>query len=227
MRTSRPAKHTSYYELLEAILEADACPLCKLEIRSVERYLSFLLHESVNDGTVREALIGSGGFCPRHAGFLGRTGSAFGIAVLYHDQVSLRLQSLDELLLALKRNGRRRVSRPSRSHGCPACCVQLESRQRFITVLLEWAEEPELQDALAAGCGFCFPHFLKVREASSDAGTAKRLIEIQQTKMRALLLELEDFQRKHDYRFSGEGFGRESDSWLRAIRAVVGEDGVF
>jgi hypothetical protein len=36
-----------------------------------------------------------------------------------------------------------------------------------------------------------------------------------------------EFHRKHDYRFSKEKFGKEGDSWIRAIEKMIGKEGVF
>ena len=33
--------------------------------------------------------------------------------------------------------------------------------------------------------------------------------------------------RKHDYRFSKEGYKKEGDSWERAIEKLIGKEGVF
>ena len=38
--------------------------------------------------------------------------------------------------------------------------------------------------------------------------------------------ELEEIQRKHDYRFSNEDFGKEGDAWIRSIEKMVGKEGV-
>jgi len=56
MSGRQPTKHTTYCELLDAFRNATGCPLRDIEASSVKRYFEFLLHESVNDPGVREAL---------------------------------------------------------------------------------------------------------------------------------------------------------------------------
>jgi hypothetical protein len=46
-------------------------------------------------------------------------------------------------------------------------------------------------------------------------------------KCAGLLKELAEFIRKHDYRFSHEGSGKQSNSWRRAVEMMVGREGVF
>jgi hypothetical protein len=93
--------------------------------------------------------------------------------------------------------------------------------------LIEWLRDPEMRDPLESGRGLCVPHFLTLLGMPMATEARTLLIEMQRSQMSSLLRELAEFLRKHDYRFSHEGFGSESDSWSRAIRMMVGEHGVF
>lgn len=77
-----------------------------------------------------------------------------------------------------------------------------------------------------AGSGFCLPHLRQVT-ARLRGEALERLLQYQQERWEELRAELAEIVRKNDYRFQGEGFGAERDAWLRAVRAVVGEPGVF
>jgi len=55
-----------------------------------------------------------------------------------------------------------------------------------------------------------------------DAVTCGKLIAIHREKLEALHTELAELIRKNDYRFMKEGFGKEGDSWLRAVAMMVG-----
>jgi hypothetical protein len=68
------------------------------------------------------------------------------------------------------------------------------------------------------------PHFLLAVQATQSEATLRFLVETQLQKSRELLEELETFCRKHDYRYSHEGFGKEADSWARAARMIAGRD---
>ncbi len=52
------------------------------------------------------------------------------------------------------------------------------------------------------------------------------LIKIETTKIENLIKELNEFQRKFDYRFVKEGFGQEKDSWIKAIVKMNGQRGI-
>ena len=228
MSGRQPTKHTTYYELLDAVRNAAGCPLCDIEANIVKRYFQALLHESVNDPGVREVLIRSRGYCQRHAHYLRSHGNGLAIAILYQDQLRLFLRLLEGLRTmssTVTRKGTR--ARWQRSQDCPACHIQNDCRSRFGSTLIEWVHDEEMARALDASRGFCVPHFMALLNMPMDAKTRTRLVEMQRARMGSLLRELEEFHRKHDYRFGGEGFGDESDSWSRAIRMMVGEDDVF
>ncbi|MDI6829147.1 MAG: DUF6062 family protein [Armatimonadota bacterium] len=228
MRSRKVSKHTTYFELLDSIRSATGCPLCEIEAKSIRRYFDSLLYENVNDHVVREALIRSRGYCQRHAHYLRNRGNGFGIAILYQDQVKLFLRTLNDLQ-AIPSKIIRKGTRTGRqaSKECPACHMQNECRNRYGSTLIEWLDDQEIRGALEASFGLCVPHFLALWEMTTDAKARSLLIELQRAKMELLLNELEEFCRKHDYRFSNEEFGTESDSWSRAIRMMVGEEGIF
>jgi hypothetical protein len=56
--------------------------------------------------------------------------------------------------------------------------------------------------------------------------TLAQLVDLQRRTMGELRDELAEFIRKNDYRFRHEGFGKEGDSWLRAIGIICGEQDV-
>jgi hypothetical protein len=58
-----------------------------------------------------------------------------------------------------------------------------------------------------------------------DPSDVERLRAIHYDKLESLKAELDEFIRKNDYQFAGEGFGKEGDAWLRAIGMVVGKRG--
>jgi hypothetical protein len=78
--------------------------------------------------------------------------------------------------------------------------------------------------AFNACSGLCVPHLLFVLGATLDHDVRQYIVETHRTKYSALLRELEEFCRKHNYRHDGEGFGKEGDSWERAVNMIVGRD---
>lgn len=216
-------KHIAYHELLDAVRDSKGCPLCGLESRSVHRYLESLLHESINDPGVRASLVRSRGFCSRHARRLAMLRNALGAAILYDDQ----LRSFVDFIDALPDTPQKRAKRPEewpRAGRCPACRTEVECGGRYASILASGLEEEEMRSAYSSCSGLCASHFVGVLGETRSADTYRFLISHERARVDALLHELREFQRKHDYRFHHERFGGEGDSWLRAIKLIAGED---
>ncbi len=125
----QPSRHTTYFELVEAI-QRGGCPVCELVERSVQLQLDSLSYEQVNDPGIRSALRAAHGFCRRHAWqFLQLGGAVFGAAIIYADilrSIQRRLPELHGrgagsggLLGSLFGSGPRQPE--DQSAGCPVC----------------------------------------------------------------------------------------------------------
>lgn len=212
-------KHTVYYTVLEALQTAMECPLCRLEEKAQQAYFNAILYEAVNDPKVRIELAKSHGYCYRHAHFLVEMRDSLGVAILYQNQLNLLADSLSgKERLDLKRT----VQKDSINKDCPACRNQKETRQRYVAVLLENLREPEITAAYQNSPGFCMPHLSIIIENTTDLNVQNYFHDLEKQKLARLGDELQEFIRKHDYRFANEPFGKESDSWLRVINKLNG-----
>jgi hypothetical protein len=224
----KPEKHLPYFTVLEAFQKAKGCALCELEAATTHRYLDFLLYESVNDPGVRENLLRSRGYCLRHAHLLLGFQNGLGTAILYQDQVRLFLDFLAGLQgLSAKVRRKKATVEWGRHDTCPACRLQHEGRDYHADVFLEGLGQEEMRAAFEVGPGLCVPHFLLVLDRARDPKQRQYLVQIAEKQFKALLTELQEFCRKHDYRFRKEGFGKEGDSWIRAVKMMVGSRDVF
>jgi hypothetical protein len=227
MKRPEPERHTLYFEVLDAVREAKGCPLCHLEADRMRRYLDGILYEFVNDSGVRAELARSKGFCHTHAHMLlGVEGPrALGIAILYRDQVHQFLKFLQGLKEPTSDHfwRQKRSTVWEASEPCPACRLQAEQRLRYSEVVVGSLNEPEFRNAFEASAGLCVSHFLSALDLIQDFSVRDLLIAIQEAKLADLKHDLEEFCRKNDYRFRDEGFGKEGDSWLRAVRLMVGD----
>ena len=226
------------YNLLEACREP-GCPVCRLEQRSVERYLDNQFYENVNTPKLRDWLRASLGFCHEHAWLAvdQRLGDALGFAIIYRDVINGVLTRLEDgvpsrasrrsmaLLRRIPEQVRKMVE--SRLYAltpqkhCPACQYRHEMTQITISELLKELETPERTDALHASDGLCVPHLRLALEHVKNVSACEKLLAIHRAKLESLKAELTEFIRKNDYQFMAEGFGREGDAWLRAVGLIV------
>lgn len=196
----------------------------------MQRHVGSFLHEQVNDPGTREELLASRGFCQRHAWALVPFHDALGVAIVYR-------HLLQELIGDLQRfEGVRRARRKGRDPGlqlralrptkeCPVCSTARQVEDSGLHGLLRRLDDPQVTERLSGDAGLCLPHLLRAVELSGDAETAMPLIRMCLISSRILVDRLDEFIRKHDYRFRSEGMtAEEADSWTRALEAMVGKD---
>jgi hypothetical protein len=226
------------YNLLEACREP-GCPVCRLEQRSVERYLDNLFYENVNSAGIREILRLSMGFCREHAWMTVNQGlgDALGFAIIYHDVIGATLDRLDKdvppptrrwagLLKRIPEEVSARVYKAvfalTPHKHCPVCQKRDEMLSIIISSLVDSLRQAEMVEALQASDGLCVPHLRLALQSVQDVASCEKLIAIHREKLEALHAELAELIRKNDYRYIKEEFGKEGDSWLRAVAMMVG-----
>jgi uncharacterized Zn finger protein (UPF0148 family) len=211
----------------DELRKSKCCAFCSLERRALHQFFDGLLYEKVTDPGIRSSLVRSGGFCPRHAHILAGFGDALGTAILYEDQVKLRLEALEKMKTPVVS---RRALHKSDRRGhmvCPACRFEEKKQQAHAQTLLQGLSDPEMADAFASSPGLCFLHFTLVMNEEQHSEEKRILIEVQKEKLKTLLHQLKEFQGKQDYRRSAEESSEEKDSWQRAIEFVSGVKNVF
>ena len=243
------SKTMAYYDLRDALAAGPesglvSCPICCLALKSVARYLDNLLYESVNDPGVRRAIRQARGFCNEHAWQLREIGEPLGIAIIHRDVLetviafirqgqyrrtqSLSLQRLQEALSGDQAapTTAALVAMLEPQGECPACRQRRIMEDIYLNTLLRHLDDGALAPALRTSAGLCLPHFRRALQLVRDEESFHRLVEVQLVCLERLHGELSELIRKHDYRFLGEGFGAEGDSWIRAIARVSGQKGV-
>jgi len=223
----RLEKHLPYFTVLTAFQQSQGCAFCALETESVRRYVQTVLGESVNDPGVRAKLVRSKGYCGRHSAILLQASDCLGTAILCQDQVKLVLDLLKRLETKHRLLPRDELAGWKQREQCPACELQQQDRRRYVEVFVDGLSEKELQAAFEASRGICVPHFLDVWQEAKNGKAREYLAGIQRAKLSALLAELQELCRKFDYRFAHEPRGKEADSWMRAVKILAGEEGVF
>ncbi len=214
-------KHLLYYNLVSALGEARDCALCELESNYMHHYFETLLYENVNDPVLRDKLAKSGGFCHRHAHLLLSFNDALGMAILYRDQISILCRYLKKIKNISPKSLHEKIQNQS-SGNCPACTSEEQNRNNKIETFLEWIDDDELKRQFESGVGFCKEHLFAVIKQAKKPKTCSYIIEAHFEKYSRLLFELDEFIRKNDYKFVKEEFGKEGNSWLRAIKMLVG-----
>jgi hypothetical protein len=226
------------FDLQDACKEP-GCPVCRLEHRYVQGYLDNLFHENVNDIELRKKLRLSKGFCPEH-GWLATSqylSSHLGLAIIYKDVIN-------NTIIELKKEIKSSYQYPKKYFGiipnksnllmkrlalalspkarCPVCQRHDIMMAIIISSIIEKESVQAMMVALKESYGLCFPHLKRVLGMTKDTDICIKLIKIHLEKLTTIREDLSELIRKKDYRFAGEGVGKEAGAWLRALEIVNG-----
>jgi len=217
-----------FFDLLEACAQP-GCPVCRLSLRAAQRYLDSILYEFANDPGVRDGIRQARGYCNEHAWWMAPdTVHQLGIGIIQQDIVET-VSSMIETVpngRAARHSAQGLLKHLHPTSECPVCAHRRTMEDIALSALLKYMDDPDLAAALENSSGLCLVHFSSALELVREADALKRLVDLQRRTLTALRDELAEFIRKNDYRFRDEGFGKEGDSWRRAIGIVSGEHGV-
>jgi len=223
-----------YFNLVDAFKE-EGCPLCYLIKKSVHQSMDTFLYENVNDPGMRKDIRSTFGFCNKHAWQLRQSGDGFGLSLIYQDLIGIFLEKIvaidgnvvteKTIKKILNTADIRRFKKID--YNCDFCKKEKETEGHYVREFLENFHEPELQVVFETSFGLCLPHMFMAIDKSKDVQISRAILKTESGKFKKLSEELKEFDRKHDYRFSKEGFGKEGNSWIRAIEKFIGKEGVF
>ena len=237
-----PGKFIGFFRLMEAC-EQPGCPVCRCLAADARQYLGRLLYEQVTDPETRRGLYASWGLCNWHAWLLEETpDSAFGSAILSDDLLRLAIQRIER---ATGRAGAKRraldgwlgrlAPRPEpllsrlyrRRRPCPGCRHTARSEDDYLRALVQFVDDPEVEQAYWMSHGLCVPHALRALALGDGSAGAHRLIERTVQKWNALRTDLQGFVAKHDHENRQPFTAAEADAHLRAIETLTGARGLF
>ena len=222
-------------ELIDAMSQR-ACPVCVVVARAERKAVDHLLYDQVNDISRRDALRASRGYCLYHTDMLSEGRSALGIAIISRDilramtaeleaagtgQDTSGSQILERFVPGTARTGARLATKIEPQAQCPMCAARPQIEEPLIIGLLRNLDDDAFAAAFAASEGLCRRHLANTLRAANSA-TAHQLATLQAACWRDVEATLDEFIRKHDYRFNEEVAENERDIWLRALRLSSG-----
>ena len=226
-------------DILEVVETSQVCPICKLTLNAVEKYLDSYLYENVNDPCIRSDLRQARGFCADHAWKMLHTHTGtLGVAITYQDMVVTLRTALENEQGRVRSAFRSRFWLPQKmardAHKilgefvdqlqgkgqCPACRHAEEIEDMYIFFALQLLDDDDVASRVAGR--LCIRHFCLAVKQIRNQHHLNILIAQQLAQLQHLETDLAEFIRKNDYRFTHEGFGSEGDSWRRATLHVSG-----
>lgn len=212
---------------MRRVLLDEECPLCVLRGEDEVRNLYGLLHEGLSNAPYLERLSRAGGFCRDHAWALqrleerdwhdGLTNASFERPLLAE-----AIEQIERLPMTAKAVRRARQDRTLAP--CPACQARAQMEQIRAATFAEAMQDPELAGLSAQRkLGLCMPHFRLVWNQKMPDETRRFLAETQRRQLRGLLVELDQYLRKHHWHVKEIPLPEEAESWRRAVAMLSGQ----
>jgi hypothetical protein len=208
------------YDLVEA-LRMPGCPICRSVVEREDHDMTVFVREGRRVPEARIRLVESGGFCRRHALLFHdvclRTGAEYVIVDVYRQVVENDIN-----LLARRQPTQHALVRRRR---CPACDVAAENLGRKAAFFVDALRDYDVRAAYAYSDGLCAAHLDAVLEVAFDEEPpiARFLADDWRTRLRLLARDLEEVDRKRDYRYADEPKGPEQRSPLEVLRRYAGD----
>jgi hypothetical protein len=234
------ARSQTYFDLRDACAEP-GCPVCRLTLRAVSRFIGRVDYEYVNEPDVRAKVERSWGFCNSHAQQWLREGHVLAVALVYEGVLGRLRPEVERARPAGQggllsgvgaRIGRRKREAASGqlqpAGGCPVCRERDEAESHLIRVLGEGLAETadDFRVAFRGSDGLCLPHLRLALCTLSDEDAGAALREAALAHQERLAGQLREIVRKHDYRFRDEPSGEERGAAMRAVAHVAGLPGI-
>lgn len=211
---------------LRAAMERPGCPVCRSALRREERYLVSLLHENVNDPSVRRRLLDALGFCPRHLWLMTRieralAGDSAGSTILLEAFLDEWERRVREHLSAGP--DRAASTRLDPGAGCRACSTvrdgsRLELRE---VVRLIDGGSAELARDYERSDGLCIPHVAELLRETAGP-TRDAMVARARRTADELRAQLRTYDRLRAWDTRDEPRGIEQTAWLRAAAFLAG-----
>lgn len=217
-----------YFDLIDAMAEPN-CPVCRLLKRDASKLLTTLLYESVTQPETHAIFRQSFGLCNVHGWQMAEQGNVMSIAVLYSAVVDETLKQTknpanvsQRLRGMFNRTPQSDLSNAVTPDGdCPVCKRLDENQERYISVFVDKLTDERMMIAFESSDGLCLSHFRQIVALNST----EVFVEMQRKKWQSVYDDMQEFIRKYDPTKADSAIGAEGDSWLRAIRQMVGEKG--
>lgn len=211
-------------DLKRLMARGPGCPVCRYEQQAGVHFLDGLLYESVNDFGLRQQLTRSLGFCAYHSwASLAIPGTRLGTAIIEQAMLKEALRRLHDQSPGRRSLLGKRASLPSEDRACPVCVHEQQAATRAIEELVKAWDETWARALESAG-GLCYNHLRQAIHLAPDPVTARALKDVHAHLWQQMVDYLDEFIRKHDYRFREETIlDEESEALRQAIRILTGE----
>jgi uncharacterized protein DUF6062 len=189
--------------------------------------------------SARKDFLEGAGFCRKHfwqAKAIEQEcwADGFGVAILCENLLDAALNDLVKIWAnkAGLKAGLFKLRRPSGRQGgqvqlipgsgCIACKAAMNSEEHYLSTLQELLGDSDFAERWRESAGLCLVHIRAAAGQWTSDAAMELIRRTTEKRVRQLLNELREFQRKHDYQYKNEPRGEECSSPERTIEFLVG-----
>ncbi len=204
------------------------CPVCRiqaiLEKRLVDRYLN---ESAMADDRRHE--VNAKGFCRHHTQMMFARDGKLALAL---QEITRMMTLCDHLTVTDDKMDAMQQAEyfAQSSKTCVICdSVDVSLMRYYATIAMTYDREKRFRAQLPTVKGFCLPHYAKLLQYAEYAGKSageyvRTLTDIQRKSMDDLILDLNKFTSKFDYRNADVPWGTAYDALPRTFVKLHGEE---
>lgn len=228
--------------VMDGFKEEGECPFCAMRKKLNDDALTFVLSPSYMEEDVRGET-NEKGFCQTHTKQLYERANSLGLALMLHSHMKHRMEVVkktvgdpsnvkatkgifskkaDAAVVAVKE------LRDKWKNSCYICDRIDVSYGRFMNTFFHlWKKQPDFQQTVKNGKGFCMDHYLELVEKAAENLKGNDLTEFltlittqQEENMQRVADDLEWFTLKFDYRYKDKPWKNSQDAIPRSILKI-------
>lgn len=209
------------YHALKDSMTDGACPICAQTEHNIRQTMRSVLYESMTDPEIRQTIKDARGFCRHHSQMFLEEGDPLSHAIVYGDALRSALHDVvgDQYHYYEDRQS------------CYFCDMAKTMEETYVTACCQALHEDEFFQAYLDGGLLCMTH-LHAMELSSqhEKNGEEFFVKVAQAtidKYQVMIHELDEIQRKSDYRNTGEAWTEgEKTAWRRAVSVIHDRVGI-
>ncbi len=208
-----------YVSIVDAV-EGHGCPICRLLVRAEEELMKSILYEQVNDPHTRERIRESLGFCPYHTWMISDIISrelgidGLGASIIYLDILFTYMNNMNNLTRSTLRDY---------NNKCIICEYLGEFEDIYLSEFVKCLSNGGLLGKYRKSEAVLYhKRFSLIYGSIDDEELRTKLYAIQIGKIRKIIMELQEYIRKQDYRVTEEVSPNEARAWRKAIEIIKG-----
>ena len=224
---------------IKRLLKKKGCPICRICDEHLKSVLFWFFNETYAGGSNVDKYIDYWGFCEKHTKMVAKIGPEWQKSAIYSWIIENQLPKIQRIHKAIldyhgrsqikqsfaRRNYEKVVEKVKPRGKCLFCESMTQTSDYYIEELLKALNDAEIQDLYAKSSGLCMQHFFQALDFfnGKNGFQITKIVKSQLRRLSELKHDFEEFFRKGDYRFSHEPKGREQDTWIRAMKKIIGE----